>query len=313
MMRLAILSALGIGLLLSGSAGAQITLMNTGEDTHVWEYRADFTTLYQTRTAITGGGSIDTLEYELGIRGGGPMSEDLRVFLDASYRHREYDFGSATTAACSNPAACFRNDPWRDVHRLDLVIGAGLTINESFEVQLLAPMRWNAETHSEKNAMTAGAVALLQWRSTDRLTAGIGLGVQNELEEDLSIFPALSLDWQMSDQLRLITRGGPYQGGEVALLWTPSDVFQGSLSGGYERSRFRLDNRSPNIKGVGESTSAPLLVRMDLAMNPQLHFFVEGGVAVAGQLRIDDARGNRLSREDFDSAGIIRGSCRLYF
>jgi hypothetical protein len=140
------------------------------------------------------------------------------------------------------------------------------------------------------------------------------VGVVSQIgEEDTRVYPAISLDWKMASNLRLRTRGGPYQGGAVALIWSPSDFFQGILSAGYERQRFRLANSGPNPDGIGETTSVPLLVGLELGFTSRLKIVAEGGMAVSGELRIEDGQGGLLRSSAYDSAGVLRGYFRYAF
>ena len=140
------------------------------------------------------------------------------------------------------------------------------------------------------------------------------MGVVSQIAaEDTRVYPAISLDWKMTSNLRLRTRGGPYQGGEIALIWSPSDFFQGVLSAGYERQRFRLANSGPNPDGIGETTSVPLLVGLELGFTSRLKIVAEGGMAVSGELRIEDGQGGLLRSSAYDSAGVLRGYFRYAF
>ena len=133
-----------------------------------------------------------------------------------------------------------------------------------------------------------------------------------ELEEDVSVYPVFSLDWKMGPDVRLRTRGGPYQGGTLEWVWSPSDFFQAALSAGYERQRFRLANKGPNPDGIAEATSVPLLLGMKFRAS-RFNLVVEGGMAVSGDLRIEDHTGQLLAVSDYGSAGILRGYLALTF
>jgi len=137
--------------------------------------------------------------------------------------------------------------------------------------------------------------------------------VRNELEEDTAVYPALSLDWKMGPDVRLRTRGGPFQGGTIEWVWSPSDFFQGVLSAGYERQRFRLANAGPNPDGIAEATSVPVLVGLEFRSSSGLKIVVEGGMAVSGDLRIENNHGQTLEVSDYDSAGLLRGYIAFSF
>jgi hypothetical protein len=180
-------------------------------------------------------------------------------------------------------------------------------------VQVLVPIRWQAESGGDRTGVTAGVIGMVRFRIAERFVTGLGVGVQSELEEDARVFPVIALDWRISDHVQLATRGGPYQGGVVDLLFGPPDGVQAKLSSGWVRQRFRLTNALPNPDGVGQYSSVPVLAGFRLRLGQRGYLDLEGGVAVAGRLRIENAWGFLLRAEDFDTAGLVRGGFRLEF
>jgi hypothetical protein len=304
----------GLAFVLGGATTAlgQVALPYTERDAPDWEADYRFAIQYQKGAAIDSGGSVEIMEYALGAWMEGPLSDSVQFHLDASYVFTDYDFGPA--AGCSNPmvTVCFTNDPWQDIQRLDVAPGTSLILTPALRLRLSFPLRWNSEGDTDENGVTAGMLVQLQWEMSSRFTAGLGIGVTSELEEDVSVYPAFSLDWKMGPDVRLRTRGGPYQGGTVEWVWSPSDFFQGALSAGYERQRFRLANKGPNPDGIAEATSVPLLLGMKFRAS-RFNLVVEGGMAVSGDLRIEDHTGQLLAVSDYGSAGILRGYLAFTF
>ena len=290
----------------------QVALPNTERDASDWEADYRFAMQYQKGAAIDSGGSLEIMEYALGGWVEGPLTDSVQFHLDAAYVFTDYDFGPASE--CSNPmvTVCFSNDPWQDIQRLDVALGTSLVLTPAIRLRLSFPLRWNSEGDADENGVTAGMLVQLQWRVSSRLTAGLGIGVTSELEEDVTVYPAFSLDWKMGPDVRLRTRGGPYQGGTLEWAWSPSDFFQAALSAGYERQRFRLANKGPNPDGIAEVTSVPLLLGLKFRAS-RFDLVVEGGMAVSGDLRIEDRVGQVLAVSDYDSAGILRGYVALTF
>ena len=297
----------------AGAASGQIALPTSEHDLADWDSDFGFTARYQKGAAIDDGGAFETMEYAATAWAGGPLTQAIQVRLDAAYSHTSYDFGPPSPGSCADPAACFANAPWRDVGRLDVSPGASLVMTPALRLRVSFPIRWNSEGDADGNAVTAGVVAQLQWELSSRITAGLGIGIRNQLEDDAAVYPAVSLDWRISPAFRLRTRGGAYQGGEVALLWTPSDFFQGVISAGYARQRFRLAHDSLNPDGIAEYTSLPLLAGLEFNFSSRLQIVAEGGMAVSGDLRIEDSKGRTLQTSGFDSAAVLRGYVRVAF
>lgn len=278
-----------------------------------WDSDFSFAARYQKGTAIDAGGTFKSAEYEAATWLEGPLSHAVQFNLEASYSYTDYDFGLASASGCAQPAACFSNDPWQGVNRLDAAVGASLALTPSMRLRISFPLRWSAEGNADANGVTAGMMAQFQWQLSPGLVVGLGVGVRSALEEDTAVYPAISLDWKLGPSLGLHTRGGPYRGGALELVWSPSDFFQGVLSAGYARERFRLSGSGPNANGVGESTSVPLLVGLEFVFSSRFKIVAEGGMAVSGELKIEDSQGRLLTSSRFDSAGLLRGYLAFSF
>jgi len=308
MHRQTILLATLCGLLLAAPALGQVALPSIERNAPEWDSHLAATARYQKDAGIGAGGRFETLQFEALAWAEGPLTDNIQFNLLASYAHTHFDF------TCGSPGACFGANPWQDVHRLDLAPGASLLLTPAIRLRVNFPIRWNAEAESNESAITAGAVVQLQWRMSSTFIVGLGVGARSELGEETSVYPALSLDWKMAPEFRLQTRGGPYRGGELALIWSPSDVFQGVLSAGYQRQRFRLAGSSgADSNGFAESTSIPLLVAIELRFSSRLKIVAEGGMAVSGELSVENAQGIPLEKSDFDSAGLLRGYATFSF
>lgn len=295
----------------TGDASAQIAFTAPVSDFYDWEYDLRFSTEYQFNADLKQGRSFDSLRFEGGLGGGGPMSQNVRVFMDFDYTHTSYDFQGPPVPTCADIIACAVADPWQNVHRIDIAPGASLALNEAFHIVAAVPMRWNFESDAGESGFTGGGILALRLAPTESFVTTIGIGVTSELEDSARVFAVVSVDWQLLDGLRLVTRGRAYEGGEAVLLWGPSETFQLSLSGGYEWRRFRLTSRSINPNGVGQYTSVPLLAGIKLNIQERADIAFEGGIAVAGRLEVDDSRGRALRRESFGTTGLLRGSFRF--
>lgn len=298
---------------LSGPAAGQLALPSVERDAPDWDWDLDLAARYQRDASINAGGTFDTFQYEAAGWAAGPFSEAIQVRLDTSYTYTDYDFGPPSPGSCTSGTACLANDPWQGVSRLDIAPGASFVLTPSIRLRLAVPVRWDAESGAEESGLTAGFVAQLQWRFSHHLTAGLGVGVQSELGADTEVYPALSLDWRLGPEFRIRTRGGPYQGGELAAIWSPSDFFQGVLSAGYERQRFRLSRSGNTPDGIAEYTSIPLLVGLQFRFSSRFKVVAEGGMAISGDLQLEDSQGQLIEKSEFDSAGLLRGYCSISF
>jgi len=164
-----------IGFGLAGPALAQVALPSIERDAVQWDADYRFAVHYQKGAAIDGGGSLEIMEYATSAWTEGPLTENIQFHLDAAYSFTAYDFGAAS--GCRNPmvSVCFSNNPWQDIHRVDVVPGASLALTPAIWLRLSFPVRWNAEGNADENAVTAGMLLQLQWRMSAGFYRGIRL------------------------------------------------------------------------------------------------------------------------------------------
>ena len=275
--------------------------------------RLHFSGGYQTETEIDGGGSFDARQLRMHVGGGGPLTKTVRFFTDVAYANTSYAFAPTSPLACPDPAACFLGSPFGEVHSVDIAPGLALALGEAFQLQAIVPFRWQAESGSVESGVTAGLIGLVSMRLSRSFAFGVGFGVQNELEDDTRVYPVVSLDWRITPHARLVTRGGPYQGAAVELMFGPSDTLQFTFGAAWERQRFRMDQWPPNPNGVAEVESLPLLTGFHLNFGRRAYLHFEGGLTVEGSLELTDASGRLLRIADYQSAGVVRGGLRVAF
>ena len=118
------------------------------------------------------------------------------------------------------------------------------------------------------------------------------------------MFPIVLLDWRLTDDLTLRTRGstGPGQGPELRLDQELGDGWSVAAGARYETLRFRLDDSGAAPGGVGEEQAFPVFLSLSRTWNGDDRFALFAGVELGGDLRLDDAGGQRLRREDYEPA-----------
>ena len=295
-----------LGLWLPGSASAQFSMVDDSSPRFEWSGKlsSDFRSEFKTKTK--GGDRFES--WRLGIAGefGGPINESILIGFAAGYRYANYEFhlDNAPGVPSVYGSSELPRAPWGAINTIDLTPNATILVGDHFSVVAAVPIRWSSETGSDRNGFAAGISALGRWQVTDRFRIGVGIGVTSQLEDDAETFPLVSLDWQISESLEFVTEGGWIQGGNAMLVWGPNKAIRVTLSAGYERNRFRLDdNGSARDKnGIGEVTAVPLEIGVRFALFEGASFDFRLGLAVAGRLRVEDDNGRKLYEEDYDPA-----------
>ena len=80
---------------------------------------------------------------------------------------------------------------------------------------------------------------------------------------------------------------------------------------GYERKRLRLDEKGNFERGIGEFRTLPLAGKISYTVNKHLTLNTYGGWLFDGSLELEDSRGKRIRKEDFDAAPFIGASVTI--
>jgi hypothetical protein len=256
----------------------------------------------QGSTDMDSGGSFSATR--LYARAGGlHFFESGSVGLFASVGQIDYDF-SDTVA------------PWGDLRdqSLDLTLGYKL---ERADIFIAPGINYNFEDGAGRDdALTYGVFAGFGWKFSDSLTLGPALGIYSELEsDDLNIFPAILVDWEITDRARLTTGPtiGATQGPGLALDYGVTDKLRVGIAGRYESVRFRLDDDGPAPGGIGEDTSFPLVVTIDYEPFPGSRLAAFAGAEFGGELTLEDASGRTIDTREYDPAPIVGVAFRIGF
>jgi hypothetical protein len=206
--------------------------------------------------------------------------------------------------------------PWGDLRdqSLDLTLGYELDRADIF----IAPgINYNFEDGASRDdALTYGVFAGFGWKFSDSLTLGPALGIYSELEsDDLNIFPAILVDWEITDRARLSTGPtiGATQGPGLALDYGVTDRLRLGVAGRYENVRFRLDDDGPAPGGIGEDTSFPLVVTVEYEPFPGSRLAAFAGAEFGGELTLEDASGRTIDTREYDPAPIVGFAFRIGF
>jgi hypothetical protein len=196
----------------------------------------------------------------------------------------------------------------------------GITLNagigERWTLFAVPSLRWAAEDGASlDDGAFGGILAAASYRFSDRLSIGPGLGVFTEIEDDTSVFPLLAVDWRITDTLSLRTGGGlaATRGPGAVLEWRPSEPWSFSLGARYEKERFRLDDEGRAAGGVGQDSSVPIFFAATRNLGRSASLSLIAGAKTAGNLRLEDARGEKIDDSDYDTAPFAGGAFKLRF
>ena len=207
--------------------------------------------------------------------------------------------------------------PWGDIRDLRVSLPVRLRASETTSVFIVPSLRYDYENGaSAQDGQTYGVFAGLAWKVNEKLTIGPAAGVFSELGSDeANVFPAILVDWDISDKFNLSTGGGlgATQGPGLTLTYKHTKSLSFSLGARYEEARFRLDNSGPAPNGVGRDRSIPVIVGIDYAPSRFASASVFVGAELDGELSLEDAGGAVVSRQSYDAAPLAGFLFRFAF
>jgi hypothetical protein len=225
----------------------------------------------------------------------------LGLFLGAG--QIDYDFSGVTA-------------PWGTVRDEAINLPIRFTAGQA-EIFVSPGLRYDYEDGADRDdGRTWGAFMGVAWRFSDTLTLGPAFGAYTEVEsDDLDVFPAILVDWQITDRARLTTGPtlGATQGPGLALDYAVTEDLRLGIAGRYENIRFRLNDDGPAPGGVGQDESFPLVLTVDYEPFPGSRLAAFAGAELGGRLRLEDGSGALVETRDYDPAPILGVAFRIGF
>lgn len=252
---------------------------------------------YQFDTGIDTAGDFGVVRIHGGAGMRFPISDRFGMAVGGGYTFAGYDFDS--------DAAFGGGEPWENIHTFQATVLASYSIDPTWSVFGGGVLALSGEDDADAgDSMTGGGMIGAGYRASERLSVRLGVSVNSQIEDDVSIMPVVLVNWTIDEHWNL--RVGSLDTGAVdaigaGLTYKLSD--QWSLGGqlGWVHSRFRLDDSGFAPDGVGQDERAKGLLVLRWDASESLTLGVFGGVAFGGELRIEDEDGDRLFKEDYDA------------
>lgn len=222
------------------------------------------------------------------------------VSLSVGAGSSDYDF--------SPQAAIDGLQPWERIEDYRVSVPIRFAPSENTNVILIPSVRTAAETGASLDrGRTEGFIGGISWKLSDTLTIGPGMGWFSEIGGGSNAFPILVVDWKITDKLSLSTGRGlaASQGPGLTLDYQLAKNWKLGLSGRYEKTRFAVDTEAQGLGRIGEDRSLPLVFSLDYSPWPMTSVTAMLGAEFEGSLRLEDEKGGRIARSDFDTAPVI--------
>lgn len=309
-------AGLVFGLLLaSGAATAQVAFLDPPRGEQERAQEVDVFVNGEFGGEFDAGGKFNRVNTGARYVTDGAVNRNFGLGVTLAYTYDGYDFDESSAAGCAPGAACFEVAPWKSIHTIDIAPSAGLILGPGIQILAWVPMRFSFEQVSNESSFTGGIIGGIRFVFAEgRIATTLGVGYQSEIEASGRVFGLIGVDWQLGERWRIVSEGGPYEGGLATILFGPSKQVKLRLSTGWERKRFRLSEESDrHASGVGEQQEVPVIAGVDIRLSKAFRLEFHGGVGVAGHMSIDDAGGNLLLESDYDVTGRVGGSMEVVF
>jgi len=252
--------------------------------------------VYQAPATLPRGGEMAVVRARLG--GGGTLLEN-RAFsigwdLNVAVSDYRFDRGAG------------QPPPWGEVCQAD----AGLAILHPLEHHWLLMVVPTLGLAGESDAavdrcLGYGALASLSWQGSEQLRLGFGGGLYRNLDKT-EAFPVLLIDWEFAPGWRLANplRAGITGPAGLELSWRPRKDWEWGIGGAWRSFRFRLDEEGAAPGGVGEERLVPVWLRGMRSLGA-LQLAAYAGVALDGELRLDDRHGGRIADDRYATTPFL--------
>ena len=257
------------------------------------------TPVYQITGDLDSGGDADYAGVFTSIGRRWDLDSRATIGLRLSFDYEDWHFHDI--------AAFDGVQPWNQLFRAGISVPYSYTTDGGWRLTFSPTVVFSGESGADfSDALEYGAMVSGARRFGPDLTLGLGVGVYERIEQTRA-FPFLIIDWRITDRLRLTNPlpAGPAGPAGLELSYALGSGWEIGIAGAFRSFRFRLDEKGPVPSGIGENEYIPVVARIGRELSDSLTFNFYAGVALAGNLRVEDRNGNGLYDEDRDPAGLI--------
>ena len=256
-------------------------------------------TVYQFNANVDGGGKLNVARYNSALDMSSRVSKDLRLGLSLAYEYDDYDFSGLT----SFPVA----RPWSEVNRFGISLPVNYSFADNWRLFISPSVQWSGESSAKwEDALSYGAVAAVAYAFRPNAVIGLGAGLYSNIEKT-TVFPYITVNWQINESLRLInpSRTSPAGPAGLELAYAIDKSWETGLGAAYRSYRFRLDEDGSIPNGIGEYKTVPFFARISYKFTPNVRIDVYGGASFVNKIRIDDQDGDELYSTKTDNVPLI--------
>ncbi|MDB9741619.1 DUF6268 family outer membrane beta-barrel protein [Akkermansiaceae bacterium] len=232
------------------------------------------------------------------LKTGLPLKKTDSVFvaLSATYVTEEYDFDGDF-------------QPWDDFQQLSIGIPVFIDFSDDWKWSSIYSVASSKEQGADFNdSLSYGVVTSLNYRYSDTLTIGPGFGLYSQIEDSASIYPIISLNWQITPDWKLATgpSEGASSGANLYLQYSALDRWNFTAGAYYQSNRFRLSSSSDaSTNGVGETEVTAAYAVAKYRAHDSFSVSLIAGLSVGDSYELSNSSGRKLREESTDAATFV--------
>ena len=230
-----------------------------------------------------------------------------------------YGFGTYALTAYDFSHNNGTNYQWGNVNRFVLGGFVGYEINEKWDlIGGLYGRSWGEAGATFKDTLSGGLMGGFNYTANPDFSAGLIVGIVSGLENPVGLIPIPTMKWRFAEDwhwdIGMTSVGDPGIGS--TLVWKFADDFSFGTGFSYQNRRYRLNDKTrinpvnnpadPSGRvdqgGVGQETEIPVFVSLRYLPTKLSIINLIGGVALNGNIRVEDHNGGRISDDDYDAA-----------
>lgn len=264
---------------------------------------------YQFNTSIDNAGDFSVARALAGIGLKSPLGKRFSIAVGAVYDFAAYDFDDSPSFD--------GGEPWGNINTGRFLIDVDYNINENWLLFGGGLGAIAAESGAEvSDSFTGGGFIGAGYRVQDSLRIRLGVSVISRIEDNVLVLPLFLADWTIDKAWRVraaVLDTGSSDVVGAGVTYRINERLSLGAQAAYLSQRFRLDDSGFAPDGVGEDERFKGTLLLSYMPLRQVTVSAVGGVVFAGDLLVEDERGNRLFKEDYDPTPFVGARLALRF
>jgi hypothetical protein len=270
-------------------------------------FKLSASAIHQFDTNLDRGGDFLVNRYMVRFNWNKKLSDTLDVGISLNYDLHDYSFSEDTSFG--------QLKTWDNLQSIGFGTRIMYKIDKDWRLVIIPSIGYSGEAGADwGESLIYGGILSAGYRVSPDLMIGAGVGIFSRLEE-VSFFPMIVINWEITDQLRLSNpfSGGPTGPAGLELSYALDQKWEIAFGGAYRSLRFRLNDEGNSFNGIFQEKAVPVWGRVTLRSVSHVKIDLNAGAFLSGKLKIEDHEGHEISEDQYDAAPFIAVTVSLTF